>query len=425
MDVRKLVRKAERDPWNRLNSILEDADWVTNFCKSHAPHLPIIPNLRCGAWYVPQSLGKGCYFKSTDGHTSEWGFSLKRYNLDLIYKVQEFGGCVIVDSTRRGKSMSDALSKTIPIWCAVLNTASKRKFDTPLKATLHLPIDIVSSSEQEQIAAKLDGWVDDLLSSDLIVPKLDKPLRPLFVTRKEKNVCLPSLSDGLQSQDYTIVLLSASQMVPTPGLDSLQSPIQQSALNLSEKVEQLRREARYVYVQGSGDDEEMWSCKLTPQIFWQQENLHRILYAGKGGESIEATLIEIVASHHSSASISSTESDVQIGDFDIYIGSRNTQHSFTQAEREKYSLIIQADAKASSNGTTTAGEDIATVSHCRVMQLNIAKGKRGLKSFLDSLPQVTVSAILAILRKSTLLKDTLFFSSDCCTHRASEISASM
>lgn len=36
------------------------------------------------------------------------------------------GGCIIVDSTRRGKRFPDSMSKTIPIWCCVLNRAVER-----------------------------------------------------------------------------------------------------------------------------------------------------------------------------------------------------------------------------------------------------------------------------------------------------------
>ncbi|KAJ0524400.1 putative tRNA A64-2'-O-ribosylphosphate transferase, rit1 domain-containing protein [Helianthus annuus] len=33
------------------------------------------------------------------------------------------GGCMIVDSTRKGKRFPDSMSKTIPIWTCVLNRA--------------------------------------------------------------------------------------------------------------------------------------------------------------------------------------------------------------------------------------------------------------------------------------------------------------
>ena len=44
------------------------------------------------------------YFKSTDGHHGQWAFSLRRLNLQLLKVLGEYGGAVVVDSTRRGKS---------------------------------------------------------------------------------------------------------------------------------------------------------------------------------------------------------------------------------------------------------------------------------------------------------------------------------
>ena len=35
--------------------------------------------------------------------------------------IGEKGGCIIIDSTRKGKKFPDSMSKTIPIWCCVLN----------------------------------------------------------------------------------------------------------------------------------------------------------------------------------------------------------------------------------------------------------------------------------------------------------------
>lgn len=37
--------------------------------------------------------------------------------------VGQKGGCIIVDSTRKGKRFPDSMSKTIPIWACVLNRA--------------------------------------------------------------------------------------------------------------------------------------------------------------------------------------------------------------------------------------------------------------------------------------------------------------
>lgn len=116
-DDRKIVRSIEKDPWNRLHSIVEDSRWVSDVAH-HIPHLPLIPNLRCGAWYAPRHLlppesqaSTYCYFKSTDGHANEWSFSLKRPNLGVLQLIQERGGVIIVDSTRRGKVSGSIYSR--------------------------------------------------------------------------------------------------------------------------------------------------------------------------------------------------------------------------------------------------------------------------------------------------------------------------
>jgi tRNA A64-2'-O-ribosylphosphate transferase len=69
--------------------------------------------------------------------------------------------CVIVDSTRRGKAMPDALSKTIPIWCAVINWLLFGDGE------VYLPEEVVGCSESAQIREKIDGWVKDAKVSDL------------------------------------------------------------------------------------------------------------------------------------------------------------------------------------------------------------------------------------------------------------------
>lgn len=63
--------------------------------------------------------------------------------------------CIIVDSTRKGKSMPDALSRTVPIWCAVINGLLFRTKE------IFLPRQVVGESEEEQIQDRLEGWLKD------------------------------------------------------------------------------------------------------------------------------------------------------------------------------------------------------------------------------------------------------------------------
>ena len=71
---------------------------------------------------------------------------------------------IVVDSTRRGKRYPDALSKTIPLWCAVINTSIKEvymleQWDNALYTS---PI-AVSRSEHDQMAAKVDAYAQALV----------------------------------------------------------------------------------------------------------------------------------------------------------------------------------------------------------------------------------------------------------------------
>jgi tRNA A64-2'-O-ribosylphosphate transferase len=141
---------------NRLNSIISDSQFVASVAEAYG--LPLVANERCGSWYIPlDKKTDGVYFKSTDGHMGQWSFSLRRLNLQLVDVLQKYGGAVVVDSTRRGKSMPDALSKTIPIWCCVLNRALFG--GEGVKHELYTPPHAVSESEHAQIENRIDGLV--------------------------------------------------------------------------------------------------------------------------------------------------------------------------------------------------------------------------------------------------------------------------
>ena len=147
------------------------------------------------------------YFKSTDGHHGNWSFNLRRPNIHLLSLAASHGGYVamnilyfyflinnlvqrliLVDSTRAGKRLPDALSKTVPIWCAVINRAILLRggcfdidVDVPLlpppsssnvvmadtDLDLHTPPGVVSPHEHAQIAARLDTWAAALAVSSV------------------------------------------------------------------------------------------------------------------------------------------------------------------------------------------------------------------------------------------------------------------
>lgn len=64
--------------------------------------------------------------------------------------------------------MPDALAKTVPIWCVVLNRLLFE--DDKAGYELHVPNGVVGPSERIQISAMLGGFVSDakVISSSLI-----------------------------------------------------------------------------------------------------------------------------------------------------------------------------------------------------------------------------------------------------------------
>lgn len=170
----------------------------------------------------------------------------KRYPSTQVHVLISQGRCILVDSTRKGKRIPDALSKTVPIWCSVINRAIQKH--TPRDAwdaCLHTLPSVVSRSEHAQIEARLDMFADRLLKVPALIERLveqvKKPLRPLWLTPQSSLYPLDP-----DTEFWPVVCVSASQAVET-GCQA--------------------RPGGYLYVQGSGDDEEAWSlvCFLPPK----------------------------------------------------------------------------------------------------------------------------------------------------------------
>ncbi|CCM05216.1 uncharacterized protein FIBRA_07426 [Fibroporia radiculosa] len=190
-DALSHIRKESMDTYNRIHSIAEDVNFVSEIHAAYSD-LPVLRELSLTQISVAvlgtstQNEQEPAYFKSTDGHFGNWSFNLRRPNLHLLSVVVAEGGLLIVDSTRSGKRIPDALSKTVPIWCAVINRAVRRRYPSPEKQDwdlqLYCPPVAVSEQERVQIEAKLEGWVDALLGSSYIISDIARPLRPLWIT---------------------------------------------------------------------------------------------------------------------------------------------------------------------------------------------------------------------------------------------------
>ena len=254
------LRKATLSIPNRLRSILQDAEFVQHVVTEQSPEgskLPLIANERCGSWYIPPNHKAGsAYFKSTDGHFGQWDFSLRRLNLQVLSIVGKCGGAVIVDSTRRGKSIPDAFAKTVPIWVAVMNIVLFP--DVPESHTFQQPPEPygLGHSEASQIEKRLDGFVKALKSLNLDLQRLRQELgKPMKLSWRVNDLTTSSRELGHHSRSvarlenyHPVILCSASRRV--------------LGAEMSEGA----------YIQGAGDDSEGWSRGLTPILFWQHKD---------------------------------------------------------------------------------------------------------------------------------------------------------
>ncbi|RCI16588.1 hypothetical protein L249_2009 [Ophiocordyceps polyrhachis-furcata BCC 54312] len=236
---------------NRLTSIARDAAFVADACALLS--LPMIANERCGSWYVRPGCGSAsAYFKSTDGHERAWKFSLRRLNLHLVGIAEGNDGFVIVDSTRRGKRMPDALSVTVPIWCSVINQVLLPH--NPLSQTVFLPPHLPPTIKS-QIRALVPTFVDNLLSLRLKLGphRLSKPLRPFWIGNGS---VLPEGGVPIFELYRPVVCCTASRYLADD----------------RHGEEGDDEEEDEGYVQGAADDAENWALGLTPSIFWHHVN---------------------------------------------------------------------------------------------------------------------------------------------------------
>ncbi|KAL4903950.1 hypothetical protein BDW74DRAFT_168764 [Aspergillus multicolor] len=301
------LRRSALSVNNRLRSIEADADFVREVADHYS--LPLVANERCGSWYIPPDIKTGsAYFKSTDGHTGQWDFSFRRLNLQILPIAREHGGCIIVDSTRRGKLMPDALSKTVPIWCAVFNRAL-----FPSETAYHsveLPPNYLGASEESQIEKRIDGFVHSLKSLKLDLDDLRQQLgKPIRVAWANRTYFHPT--DLGKGKDYNLfVLCSSSKRV--------------HGAEISEGG----------YIQGAGDDSEAWAHGLTPPVFWA----HKSTLLSRAEEDLPEVIENLTREHR--VQRSGQQATLVAPTQNLYIG----QADPSLADSGQYDLIIDCNS---------------------------------------------------------------------------------
>lgn len=340
------LKRSALSTHNRLSSIQFDADFVASVSSAYG--LPLVANERCGSWYIPpEKKTESVYFKSTDGHTNEWKFSTRRLNLQLLDLIEQFEGCVVVDSTRRGKSMPDALSKTIPVWCCVMNRVL---FADTREHGLHTPPHAVSESEHSQITKNMESFVRefyDICKPDIVSlrGRIGKPLRPIWVTQEST---LPDEPPAF-SDFHPLVLCTASRRVR--GAESSEGG----------------------YVQGAADDHEAWSQGLTPSLFW--EHLDQLLTTNE--EDLPGLIARLIREEKSCDAIPVLIKPTS----SLYISSSRG------LDVVPFDVIINCGPRSLTEFTSELSESPETRKH---LWLKCPSGKMGSRALRDQLQRIHI-----------------------------------
>lgn len=262
--IGRQLRKEEASTYNRLLSILHDADYVESF-KQLNPKVSIVANLRCGQWYSSH-FDTTCYFKSSDGHCPHWKFNLRRFNPHIAIKASQEGVVALVDSTRKGKRFPDSFTRTIPIWVAVVNRAvychRMKRNGLPIPSFEEIPSEWkevelphwITETERHQVTVKVKEFCEMLMTSEAIRSTLDdlatevkKPLKCHWIcpdTHPSRSLHL-----NLSTDSYSWIVL----LCPSGEQNEMQS-------------------THVWYIQGAADDEETWALGLTAPLFWAHQS---------------------------------------------------------------------------------------------------------------------------------------------------------
>jgi tRNA A64-2'-O-ribosylphosphate transferase len=178
--------------------------------------------------------------------------------------------------------MPDALSKTVPIWCSVLNRALFP--EDPSSHRLFVPPNVVSPSEASQIEARLPDFVASFLALAIDPQPLrrqlgDRPLRPLWVTQEDRLGFLEHYDSGVSAgagADSAAAAgggngdgpgeVVAGRLKPFPFHPVVCCTSSKRVLGVGAEIGEAGG-----YIQGAGDDTENWALGLTAEVFWRHK----------------------------------------------------------------------------------------------------------------------------------------------------------
>lgn len=373
--ITKELRKDANTLKNRLQSIIYDYHFTRNIWDLY--NLPLIPNERCGLWYLPEDeYTTTSYFKSTDGHTNEWKFLFRRLNLHLLSVIEENCGVIIVDSTRKGKLMPDALTKTIPIWCAVLDYI--RFEDEVLTSDMELLAkdnwvklpSVIPQSEKYEIIKRIPGFVEEVKRLNLFTKEslgFSKPLIPYWIYPGKTSI--PDHTDHHQ-----IICLTTSS-----------SKLSTVTLRDDEEI------VTWPYIQGAADDHELWVTqdicdgKLDARMFWKfLPGLVENTFISMSNEQLISKLNELYKD--SKQNTTSSVELTAVNDTGIYFGMIESDM--------KYNLDVEVDNLVLLSTKTISNVPKSITIHHYKIELN-KKGSKQLREIIPKLlPQLNTRTVV-------------------------------
>lgn len=259
--------------------------------------------------------------------------------------------------------MPDALSKTVPIWCTVIN---RTLFPTLRHAhELFTPPNAVSRSEHAQIETCIEGFVTRFrelgLPFESLAQRLQKPLRAFWIT-PGATLCKDSAQQF--SGFHSVVLCTASKRVP--GNESSEGG----------------------YIQGAGDDSEGWALGLTATHYWA--NRQRLL--ASTGEELPEVIAEVIQTMSESAVSIASLIQPTTG---LFFG--NTYSTLSDREQSGNDAVISV-------GSLDPDVEQGLTSYSR-LQLSCGIGKKGSRELRSRLPGLSTFFSASVPFTRILIQD--------------------
>lgn len=185
--------------------------------------------------------------------------------------------CFQLNDFNSTTGMPDALSKTIPIWCCVLNRALFP--EQPEFHELYVPPNAVSESERSQMLSRIPEGLDAFLQlrPDLagLRAQISRPIRPTWVTQEtdlSHYYFHPNEEEeGEEGSDPVLGEVQcegAASVVSHPPREIFTDFRPVVCCTSSKRIVDGEMSGHTGYIQGAGDDTENWAHGLTPPVFW-------------------------------------------------------------------------------------------------------------------------------------------------------------